>query len=349
VKTKEETVLNRLRRVTAGLVVLALLFVTWQAPSQEDKADPLPSWNDGPAKKAILDFVRVTTEKTNPKFVPPEARIVTFDEDGTTWVEHPMYTEVVFSLDRLVELAPKHPEWKDKQPFKAVITDDKAAMEKFTLDELMEVVVATHTGVTTDEFDKAAKDWIAKAKHPRWKRPYTDLVYQPMLEVMRYLRANGYKTYIVTGGTQPFVRAFAEEAYGIPPEQIVGTAVKTKFTPTKDGNTLILDPKLLLNNNYSGKAEDIYLFTGRRPIAAFGNTAGDQEMLEYTTAGKGARLGMLVLHDDAKREYAYGPAQGLPDTKVGTFSQALYDDAKKKGWTVISMKDDWKQLFSFDK
>jgi phosphoserine phosphatase len=340
--------LTRCHRMLTAIVVLSVLLLMGQAFGQNN-ADPLPSWNDGAAKKAILEFVKVTTDKASPKYVPPEQRFATFDEDGTTWVEHPIYTEVVFSIDRLVELAPKHPEWKDKQPFKTVLDGDKAAMAKFTLDDLMKIVVETHTGVTTEEFDKAVKDWIAKAKHPRWDRPYTELVYQPMLEVMRYLRANGYKTYIVTGGTQPFVRAFAEQAYGIPPEQIIGTTVTTKFTRSKDGNTLILDPKLLLNNNYSGKAEDIYLFTGRRPGAAFGNSTGDQEMLEYTTAGDGARLGMLVLHDDATREFAYGPAKGLPETKVGTFTQALYDEAKSKGWTVISMKDDWKRLFPFDK
>jgi phosphoserine phosphatase len=236
-----------------------------------------------------------------------------------------MYTEVVFSLDRLVELSATHPEWKDVQPFKAVIDRDRAAMAKFTLDELMKIVVVTHTGVSTEEFDRAAKDWIARAKHPRWRRPYTDLAYQPMLEVMRLLRANGYRTYIVTGGTQPFVRAFAEKAYGIPPEQVIGTSVRTRFTPTKDGNVIVLDPKLLLNNNNAGKAEDIALFLGRRPTAAFGNTAGDRQMLEYATAGGGARLGMLVLHDDDKREYAYGPARSLPDSRVGAFSLALYD------------------------
>jgi phosphoserine phosphatase len=336
------------RQVICGLR-WAVFVVAFSAGARAAvQSDPLPSWNDGPAKKAILEFVRVTTDKTSPKYVRPEDRIATFDEDGTTWVEHPMYTEVVFSLDRVVELAPKHPEWKDKMPLKAVIDRDRAAMEKFNMQDLIEIVVVTHTGVTTDEFDKAVKEWIAKAKHPRWKRPYTDLVYQPMLEVMKYLRANGYKTYIVTGGTQPFVRAFAEKAYGIPPEQIVGTTVRTKFTPTKDGNVIVLDPKLLLNNNYAGKAEDISLFIGRRPNAAFGNSTGDQQMLEYTGAGDGARLGMLVLHDDAKREYAYGPAKGLPDTKVGTFSQALYDEATKRGWFVISMKTDWNRLFAFD-
>jgi phosphoglycolate phosphatase-like HAD superfamily hydrolase len=338
--------MNKKSLIATGFALLASATIAFaQAPPA---ADPLPSWAAGPAKTAILKFVRVTTDKTNPKFVPAGDRVATFDEDGTMWVEHPMYTEVVFSLDRVVELAPMHPEWKDKMPFKAVIDRDRAAIAKFGLPELIAIVVATHTGVTTDEFDKAAKDWIAKATHPRWKRRYTELVYQPMLEVMRYLRANGFKTYIVTGGTQPFVRAFAEAAYGIPPEQVIGTSVATKFTPTKDGNVIVLDPKLLLNNNNAGKPEDISLFLGRRPHAAFGNTAGDQQMLEFTTAGKGARLGMLVLHDDATREYAYGPAQGLPDTKVGAFSQALYDEATKRGWFVVSMKKDWKRVFAVD-
>jgi hypothetical protein len=339
--------LNRWRQSLAASL-LALLLQTAPCLAQQDQ-DPLPSWIEGPAKKAILTFVRETTAKDSPKFVPVAERIATFDEDGTTWVEHPMYTEVVYSLDRVVELAPKRPEWNDKLPFKAVIDGDKTAMAKFGMDDLLAIVVATHSGVTIDEFDQSVKQWIGKAKHPRWERPYTALVYQPMLEVMRFLRANGFKTYIVTGGTQPFVRAFAEQTYGIPPEQIIGTALKTKFTPMKDGNSLLLEPKLLLNNNFSGKAEDIELFIGRRPYAAFGNSTGDQQMLEYTTAGNGARLGMLVMHDDATREFAYGPAEGLTDTKVGTFTQALYDEAKKKGWPVISMKNDWKRLFAFDK
>jgi phosphoglycolate phosphatase-like HAD superfamily hydrolase len=330
-----------------GFVMAAAILFACAAQAQT-AADPLASWADGPAKKAILEFVRVTTDKASPKYVPPEERIATFDEDGTTWVEHPMYTEVVFSLDRFVELSATHPEWKEKQSFKAVIERDRAAVEKLTMADLMEIVVFTHTGLSTEEFDKIVKDWIAKARHPRWKRPYTDLVYQPMIEVMQHLRANGYKTYIVTGGTQPFVRAFAQQAYGIPPDQIIGTSVKTKFTSIKGGNEIVLDPKLLLNNNYAGKAEDIFLFLGRRPNAAFGNTAGDQQMLEYNTAGGGARLGMLVLHDDAEREFAYGPAAGLPDTKVGAFSQNLYDEAKKRGWTVISMKKDWKRVFAFE-
>ena len=304
-------VIFRRLRVVVILAGLASLFAVAYA-----QQDPLPSWNDGPAKQAIVQFVRVTTDPASPKYVKPEERIATFDEDGTTWVEHPMYTEVVFSLDRVVELAPKHPEWKDKQPFKAVITGDHEAMKNFTLDQLKEIIVATHTGVTTDEFDQAAKQWIAHAKHPRWNRPYTDLAYQPMLEVIKYLRANGYKTYIVTGGTQPFVRSFAEKVYGISPEQIIGTATKSKFDPHKKN-------------------------------ASFGNTRGDFDMLAYAQ-GAGASIEMLILHDDAKREYAYGPAQGLPDSKVGTFPQSLYDEAKKRNWIVVSMKNDWNRIFAWE-
>lgn len=333
----------RTQNIVTAALVGAIVLATTVA-----HADPLPAWNDGPAKQAIVEFVKATTTEGSPKFVPPADRIATFDEDGTTWVEHPMYTEIVFSLERIVAMAPQHPEWKDLEPFQTVIKGDRAAMQKFSFDDLTKIVVATHTGMSTQEFDAAAKEWLAKAKHPRWNRPYTELVYLPMLEVMSYLRANGYKTYIVTGGTQPFVRAFAEPTYDIPPEQIVGTAVTTKFDPTKHGNDLMLNAKMLLNNNFAGKAEDIYLFTGRRSKAAFGNTSGDQQMLEYTAAGDGARLMMLVLHDDAQREYAYGPADGQPDTHVGTFSQVLYDQAQRDGWFVISMKNDWKQIFAFE-
>lgn len=333
-----------LRRIAPALAswLIAGMIALAQQP------DPLPSWNNGPAKQAILNFVRVSTDPNSPQFVPPAERLAAFDEDGTTWVEHPMYTEVVFSLDRLVELAPQHPEWKENKAFQAIIAGDHAAMKQLTKEDLIKILVVTHTGVSTGEFDKAVKDWLAKARDPRWKRPYTELAYLPMLEVMRYLRANGYRTYIVTGGTQPFVRAFAEPTYGIPPEHIIGTAVVTQFDKTRKGNELMLNAKLLINNNYAGKAEDIYLFTSRRPRAAFGNTAGDQQMLEYTAAGDGARLAMLVLHDDAKREYAYGPANGLPETRVGAFSQALYDAAAESRWTVISMKNDWKRIFAFD-
>jgi phosphoglycolate phosphatase-like HAD superfamily hydrolase len=323
-----------------ALCVLLLASVAVQAQ------DPLPSWNDGPAKQAILDFVRVTTDPSSPNFVPPEERIATFDQDGTTWVEQPIYAQMVFALDRVVALAPQHPEWKSTEPFKSVLADDKAAMAKFTTKDLETIVFATHSGMTVEEFQKIVRDWAATAKDPRSDRRYVDRVYQPMLEVMRYLRANGYKTYIVTGGGQEFVRAYAEAVYGIPPEQVIGSAVDSQYTYNQAGQGVLMrPPKLLLNNNSSGKPQDIYLVIGRHPKAAFGNSSGDQQMLEYTQAGGGRSLVMLVLHDDAQREYAYGPAQGLRESKVGTFTQALYDEAKARSWIVISMKNDWKQIF----
>lgn len=330
-----------------GIAICTLTLCVVQCYAQ---TDPLPSWNDGPAKQAIMRFVRATTDKSSPDYVAPRDRLATFDQDGTMWVEHPIYTQVMFALDQVVECASKHPEWKEKMPFKAVISHDRAALEKFTTQDLEQIVFATHTGMTTDVFKTAVKEWIAGAKDPRWKRPYTELVYEPMLEVMRYLRDNGYKTYIVTGAGQDFVRAYSEQVYGVPLEQVIGSAVETKFGYTEDGQGILMrSPKLLLNDNFSGKPEDIYLFTGRRPRAAFGNSTGDRQMLEYTQGSGKGTLMMLVLHDDAKREYAYGPAEGLPETRVGAFTQALYDEAKAKGWFVISMKKDWKLIFPFEK
>jgi phosphoglycolate phosphatase-like HAD superfamily hydrolase len=342
--------LKRCLQATALLLVLPFLLPTGELSSQEKKADPLPSWNDGAAKRAILDFVRATTDKASKQYVSPEQRIATFDQDGTLWVEHPMYTQVVYCLRRVPEVVKHKPELKDLEPFKTVLTGNHEAIAKLSLKHLEEILVATLSGMTVEEFQAEVKQWLATAKHPRWDRPYTELTYQPMQEVLKYLRANGYKTYIVTGGGQDFVRVYAEEVYGIPPEQVVGTMGGTKYSYGKDGKPLLTkEPKLLLNDNNAGKPEGIHLMIGRRPLAAFGNSTGDQQMLEYTSAGDGARLGMLVLHDDAKREYAYGPAKDLPDSKVGTFTQALYDEAKKRGWVVISMKDDWKRLFPFDK
>jgi hypothetical protein len=336
--------------ILAGCTNTPTPTATQPAATTGAAADPLPSWNDGPAKQAILDFVKSTTDKANPKFVQPEDRIATFDQDGTTWVEQPIYSQVLFAFDRVGEMAPQHPEWKTKMPFKAIVTGDKEAMAKFDLKDLEAILAVTSTGMTAEEFPPIVKDWMAKAKHPKFDKPYPQMVYQPMLEVMKYLRDNAYRTYIVTGGGQDFVRAYALPVYGIPPEQIVGSAIDLKYGYNKQGQgELMRDPKLLLNNNNAGKAEDIFLFIGKHPKAAFGNTAGDQQMLEYTQAGGGASLEMLVLHDDATREFAYGPANGLPDTKVGTFSQALYDEAKAKGWTVISMKNDWKQIFAWEK
>jgi len=325
-----------------------LIFVSSAAQSATS-GDPLASWNDGPAKQAIVTFVKDTTDQGSPKFVPPAERIATFDQDGTLWVEHPMYTFVMYSLERVPVLAKAKPELKDVEPFKTVLSGNREAMAKLTTADLEKILGATLTGMRVDEFDVEAKKWLETARHPRWNRPYTELVYQPMLEVLRYLRDNGYKTYIVTGGGQDFARMGSDKVYGILPEQVVGTASATKYGYDKDGKpTLTKEPKLTLFDDFGGKPEGIHLMIGRRTYAAFGNSTGDQQMLEYAGGGDGARLMMLVLHDDAQREYAYGPAQGLPDTKVGTFTQALYDEAKQKSWTVISMKDDWKRIFAFD-
>jgi hypothetical protein len=243
----------------------------------------------------------------------------------------------------------KKPSLKNVEPFKTVLSGNREAIAKLSMADLEKIAVATLTGMSVEVFAAEAKTWLETARHPRWNRPYTDLVYQPMLEVLRYLRDNAYRTYIVTGGGQDFVRVYAERVYGIPPEQVVGTALGTKFSYGKDGKPFLTkEPKLLLNDNSAGKAEGIHLMIGRRPHAAFGNSTGDRQMLEYTGAGDGARLKMLVLHDDAMREYAYGPAAGLPDSKVGTFTQALYDEANKDGWTVISMKNDWRRIFAFE-
>ena len=312
--------------------------------------DPLPSWNDGTAKQAILAFVKEVTEKSSPKYVAPEDRIATFDQDGTTWVENPMYTWVMYYLERVPVLVKGNPELKNVEPFKTVLSGNRAAMAKLSLKDVEKILVATLTGMSVDEFSSEVSKWLASAKHPRWDRLYTALVYQPMLEVMQYLRDNGFKTYFVTGGGQGFVRVYSERVYGIPPEQVVGTMGGTKYGYDKNGKPVLTkEPKLLLNDDRAGKPEGIHLMIGRRPLAAFGNSTGDQQMLEYTKAGDGARLAMLVLHDDAKREYAYGPAQGLPDTKVGIFTEALNDQAKKDGWIVISMKNDWKRIFAFEK
>jgi phosphoserine phosphatase len=252
----------------------------------------------------------------------------------------------MFALDRVVELAPKHPEWKTREPFKAVLAGDREAIARFSEGEWAEIIGATHARMTTEQFLKIAGDWLAKAQHERFKQPYTELIYQPMLEVMDYLRESGFRTYIVTGGGQEFVRVYSERVYDVPVEQVVGSSIATKYESQGGKPVLMREPKVFFIDDKDGKAIGINLFIGKRPYAAFGNSGGDREMLEWTGDGDGARLKMLVLHDDAEREYAYGPANGLPDTKVGTFSQALADEAEQRGWVVISMKNDWKTIFS---
>ena len=330
----------------AALAATPLLPVS--APAQSS-GGLLSSWNDGPAKQAIFDFVRATIDRSSPNYVFPEDRIAVFDQDGTLWVEHPMYTQVVYCLERVPAVVAKKPELRNAEPFKTVLSGNREAVARLPMRDLEKILAATLTGMTTEEFNAEVKAWLETARDPRWKRPYTELAYQPMLEVLNYLRNSAYKTYIVTGGGQDFVRVYAEKVYGIPPEQVVGTAGATKYSYGKDGKPILTkEPKLLLNDNNAGKPEGINFMIGRRPYAAFGNSTGDRQMLEWTGAGTGARLKMLLLHDDATREYAYGPAEGLPNSRVGTFPPALYDEAKKKGWTVISMKNDWKRIFSFE-
>jgi phosphoglycolate phosphatase-like HAD superfamily hydrolase len=315
------------------------------AGAQAQAKDPLPSWNDGRAKQSILGFVKRVTTPGNKEFVRVPERIAVFDNDGTLWCEQPVPVQFYFVADRVKALAPQHPEWKSKEPFASLLRGDvKAALEGGD-HGLMELFMATHTGMTTEEFEKIVKDWIATAKHPKTGKRFLDMTYQPMLEVLAYLRANGFKNFIVSGGGIEFMRPWAEQAYGIPPEQVVGSSMKTKFELRDGKPVLVRLPQLNFNDDKGDKPVGINQHIGRRPIAAFGNSVGDQQMLEYTQGGSGARFELLVLHDDAAREFAYGPARGLPDVKLGYFTPALEEHAKKDGWTVVSMKDDWKSVF----
>jgi phosphoglycolate phosphatase-like HAD superfamily hydrolase len=329
------------RLILRGAAALPLLLSGRLAHAEDD---PLPSWNEGPSKRAILDFARESTTPGGPGFVPPDKRIAVFDNDGTLWCEQPIYTQVQFAFARVKALESRHPEWKAEEPFRSIVSGDREAMVKFTVQDFERVIAATHAGMTQEEFLGIVRDWLATARHPRFKRPYTELVYQPMLEVMRLLRSRGFKTYIVTGGGQEFVRVFAERVYGVPPGQVIGSACKMTYGYARDGAPVLLrTPSVLLLDDKGGKPEGINLVIGRRPIAAFGNSTGDRQMLEWTQAGPGPRLMMLVHHDDSAREYAYG--EGSP---VGTFSADLMAEAKSRGWSVIGMKDDWKRVFPFE-
>ena len=336
--------LSSRRRVLLSLAALALSACAQMTPA----GDPLPSWKDGAAKEAVVQFVRKTTVAGGPEFVPASERIATFDQDGTLWVEQPLYAQVEFALERVKDVVRARPALANEEPFKTVLSGDRAAMSRLTEEDLVKIVGASQAGLTLEAFRDVVKGWAATAKHPKYQRLYTQLVYAPMLEAMQYLRANGYRTYIVTGGGQEFVRAFAEAVYGVPPEQVIGTMLKVDYAVRDGVPTMTNAPALFFNDDKGGKPVGINMVIGRRPQASFGNSDGDQQMLEWATAGTGARLGMLVLHDDAQREYAYGPANGLPDSHVGTFTQSLFDEAKKKGWTVISMKNDWKRVFAFE-
>jgi haloacid dehalogenase-like hydrolase len=337
-----------LRASLKPLLTVAVLIALGFTTVVSQAADPLPSWNDGPAKQSIIAFVEKVTKPGSPDFVPVPERIAAFDNDGTLWGEQPMPVQLYFALDRVKALAPQHPEWKSREPFASLLRGDLQKALAGGDHALLEIVMATHAGMTTAEFEQIVKDWIATAKHPKTGQLFTDMVYQPMLEVLSYFRANGFKNYIVSGGGIEFMRPWAGLTYGIPPEQVVGSSIKTKFE-MRDGKPVLMRlPELNFNDDKGDKPVGINQHIGRRPIAAFGNSNGDKEMLEYTQGGSGARFELLVLHDDAAREYAYGPALGLPEPRLGAFPQVLYDQAKQSGWTVVSMKNDWSQVFPFE-
>lgn len=323
----------RVKVILLSALILAIAFVCGE-PAIAQAADPLPSWNDGAAKQAILDFVERVTTPNSPDFVPSEERIATFDNDGTLWAEKPLYVQLFFALDRVKELAPQHPEWKDKEPFASLLKGDVKSVLAGGEHAILEIVTATHAGMTTAEFEKIVKDWIATARHPKTHRLFTEMVYQPMLELLAYLRANGFKTFIVSGGGIEFMRPWAEPVYGIPPEQVVGSSIETKYEMRDDGPVLVRLPKMDFIDDKEGKPVGINSHIGRRPIMAFGNSDGDRQMLEWTTAGEGPRFALLVHHTDTEREWSYDKG-----------TKKALEEAKAKGWTVVDMKNDWKVIF----
>jgi hypothetical protein len=331
--------MKTVRRIFISCVLVVLACAALSTTIQA--ADPLPSWNHGAAKNSILQFVAKVTNEGSPDFVPPAERIAVFDNDGTLWAEQPMYFQAFFAFDRVKAIAPQHPEWKDRQPFKAILENDRKALLASGEKGAMEILMASHAGVTTEEFQRIVQEWLAMAKHPRFNRPFTDLIYQPMLELLAYLRENGFKTYIVSGGGVDFMRPWAEKVYGIPPEQVVGSSIKLKFD-IRDGKPILTRlPDIDFFDDGPGKPVGIQKFIGRRPIAAFGNSDGDLQMLQWTAAGKGPRFMLLVHHTDAEREWAYDR-----QSPIGQLDKAL-DEAQRRGWTVVDMKKDWKRVFPF--
>jgi phosphoserine phosphatase len=318
-------------------LVVATLTVAFAARAQV--SDPLPSWNEGTAKARIVAFVQAVTDKAGKDHVEAADRIAVFDNDGTLWSEQPAYFQLLFAIDRVKALAPKHPEWKTKQPFKAALEGDMKALAASGEKGLIELVMATHAGNTPEEFQKVVRDWLATARHPKFKRPFTELVYQPMLELLDYLRANGFKTYIVSGGGIEFVRAWSQEVYGIPPEQVIGSSIKTKYEVRNGVPTLVRLPEINFIDDKAGKPVGINQHIGRRPIAAFGNSDGDFQMLEWVTAGPGPRLGLFVRHDDAEREFAYDRK-----SHIGRLDRGL-DEGPRRGWTIASIRSDWKTVY----
>lgn len=307
-----------------------------------ETSEPLKSWNDGQAKRSIVDFVERVTKKGSPDYVAPDERIATFDNDGCLWSEQPLYFQFLFAIDRVKALAPQHPEWKTTEPYASLLKGDMQAVLAGGEHALLEIVMGSHAGMTTEEFEATVVDWIATATHPKTNRPYTEMVYQPMLEVLAYLRANGFKTFIVSGGGIEFMRPWTQAVYGIPPEQVVGSSIKTKFEMRDGEPVLVRLPELNFLDDKEGKPIGIHSHIGRRPIAAFGNSDGDLQMLQYTTAGDGARFALYVHHTDGEREWAYDRK-----SSIGRLDKGL-DEARAKGWTVVDMKQDWKVIYPFE-
>ncbi len=332
--------INRRRILLAGGALVSLL----ATPSSFAQSDPLPSWNEGKSKAALVDFVARVIKEGGPDYVAPAERIAAFDNDGTLWAEQPIYFQLEFAFDELKRMAPQHPEWSEKEPYRSVIANDLKGVMAFGEKGLIEIMAVTHSGMTTEAFNKTAADWFATARHPTKKRPYDQLVYVPQLELLAYLRANGFKTFIVSGGGVEFMRVFADRAYGVPPEQVIGSSGVVKFQLDAEGKPeLIKEPKIEFVDDGPGKPVGINRIIGRRPILAFGNSDGDQQMLEYVAAGSGPRLALLLHHTDAEREWAYDR-----QSKIGKLDKAL-DEANAKGWTVVDMKADWKTVFPPDK
>ncbi|MGB5984807.1 MAG: HAD family hydrolase [Desulfobacterales bacterium] len=332
------------RQVILGLFcgILALAVGCAHGPISL-KSDPLPSWNEGAAKAALVDFVGSVTMEGGPGFVAPAERIAVFDNDGTLWSEQPIYFQLLFAMDRIRTLAPQHPEWKTQQPFKAVLENDLKALAAGGEKGLLELIMASHAGMSTTEFEQVVTQWLETARHPTLNRPYPELVYQPMLELLDFLRANGFRTFIVSGGGIEFMRPFTEKVYGIPPEQVVGSIIQTRFE-MRDGQPMLLrEPKIAFIDDKAGKPVAIHTFIGRRPLAAFGNSDGDLQMLQWTTAGSGKRLGLIVRHTDGQREWAYDR-----ESHVGKLDQAL-DEAAQKQWIVVDMQRDWNVIYPFQK
>ena len=322
--------------------VRSVWFVLCLLPLLAQAADPLPAWREGPSRTAIVAFVKDVTTEGGPRYVAPAERIAVFDNDGTLWSEQPMYFELLFALDEVKRLAPQHPQWRNEQPFKAVLENDQQALAAQGMDGLLKIVAATHSGMSTEQFTAVARKWLASARHPRSGRPYTEMVFQPMLELLSYLRANGFKTYIVSGGEVAFMRAFAEEVYGIPPEQVIGTTLGAKFEDQAGTLSIQRLPSIQHNDDGPGKPVSIDAVIGRRPILAFGNSDGDLQMLQWTMAGQGARFAGLVHHTDQRREWAYDRK-----SQIGRLDKAL-DQAQTRGWTVVDMAREWRRVYPFD-